>query len=804
MAEEPGSTAGEPIASAVSELAECENLAQTSSWAARWGSRASGAPTVLVWTPDPTHPLFVCTGGSGEGARPSLKRSVPREDPIAAELLRDRDRAPLLLSRADMASRGAAWLPAPPADVEWVMFVAAETEGAVPAILTLLFTERPQAHAVAERLRGLLVQAAKALGRAVKSERKTSGMRQAIERLTALYDLSKAFGSTLEWSELNGIIVRKAVDFAGAEAGSLWLLDSHADSAELAATAINESYDVVNPPPSVGGGLVGDLLAEGVALRRNRISPEDPMSDPEFPVRSALGVALVEQDVPLGALVLVNKRGRVPDFSEEDQELLEDLARQAVRALRNARQFEAEKKVEELDALLAVSREITATLDLDRVMQTVVNASAALIRYDRCAMAIQHGGRLRLGAVSGTTEIDRRSPEIRRTEEFLQWVFLSGSEVNVTEREDGTLTSDRPETEEKFRTLFNEQGLKAFYAVTLKDDEGKLGVLAFESREPIVFDAETRDLLQILVNQATVAVRNAQLYQQVPLAGFWKPLLARRSRLMAIPRRRRLAWAAGAIALAAILFLVPWRLRVGGAARVLPGRRSVVTAGAEGIVAAVMHREGEVVPKGEIIATVNDESYRSALAEAQSAEAIAARDVATQQGTGNAAGLFDAQSRVDELKARIAMEQERFDATRLRAPAAGVIVTPRLEERIGQNLPRGAEFCVIADVGTVTVEIAVPEEDSSLLKAGQRVDVKLNPYPTRTFRGEISRVGARIREEGKERFVVAELTLPNPDGSLKTGMLGRGKISAGDRRIATLLLRKPSRWLYAKLWPLLP
>ena len=33
----------------------------------------------------------------------------------------------------------------------------------------------------------------------------------------------------------------------------------------------------------------------------------------------------------------------------------------------------------ELDALLAVSREITATLDLDRVMQTIVNASSALI-----------------------------------------------------------------------------------------------------------------------------------------------------------------------------------------------------------------------------------------------------------------------------------------------------------------------------------------------------------------------------------------------------------------------------------------
>ena len=631
-------------------------------------------------------------------------------------------------------------------------------------------------------------------------------MRQAIERLTALYDLSKAFGSTIEWAELNRIIVRKAVDFAGAEAGSLWLLDREADTAELAASAINENYDVQDPPASVGGALVGDVLADRSALRRNRIPPEDPLAagEPGHPVRSLLAVPLTEEENPIGALVLVNKRGRVPEFSEEDQELLEDLARQAVRALRNARRYEAEKKVEELDALLAVSREITATLDLDRVMQTVVNASAALIRYDRCAIAIQERGRLRVGAVSGMAELDRKSPEVRRTEELLQWVFLSGSDVNITEQEDGTLTADRPETEEKFRALFRETGLKAFYGVILRDEEGQLGILAFESREPIVFDQETRDLLQILVNQATVAVRNAQLYQQVPLAGFWKPLLEKRRRLRAIPQSRRRAWGLGAIVLAVVLFLVPWRLRVGGPARVLPGHRAVVTAGVDGIVAAVTHREGDVVPKGEIIATLNDESYQAALADAQAAYAIAESDVAKQRATGNAPALFEVESRLEELKARIAMEQQRFDYTRLRAPAAGVIVTPRLEERVGQNLTRGAEFCVVADVGTVSVEVAVPEEDSSLLRPGQAVDVKVNPYPTRSFHGEVTRVGARIREEGNDRFVIAEVNLANSDGSLKTGMLGRAKIRAGRRKIITLLLRKPARWLYGKVWPLLP
>ncbi|MDQ2979290.1 MAG: GAF domain-containing protein, partial [Acidobacteriota bacterium] len=611
-----------------SELSLCENLTQVSAWLARSSVRASGAETALVWTPDATHPLFLCTGGAGEGARGFSRRSVGRGNPVVQDLLRDK--GPVLLARDDFAATPDGWLAELPAGSAWCLLLTASAsgEGAAVGILSLFFADKPRVETAAERLEDLIRQAAPALERTLRAERKTVGMRQAIERLTALYDLSKAFGSTLEWAELNGIIVRKAVDFAGAEAGSLWLLNREADSVELAASALNENYDIPDPPGAVGASVAGDVLADRTVLRRNKISPGDPAGgdNPANLIRSMLAVPLIEEESPIGVLVVVNKRGRVPEFSAEDQELLEDLTRQAVRAMRNARQYQAEKKVEELDALLAVSREITATLDLDKVMQTIVNATAALIRYDRCAIAILDRGRLRLGAVSGMAELDSKSPDVRKTEELLQWVFFSGADVNVTAQEDGSISADRPETEEKFRAFFAESGLKSFLGVLLKDEEGKLGVLGFECREPIVFDEETRDLLQILVNQATVAVRNAQLYQQVPLAGLWRGFLERRRRLGRIPRSRRLGWGIAAGIFLALLF-VPWRLRISGPARILPGRRGVVTAGVDGIVSTVLHREGDRVEKGEVLATLNDEGYAASRADALAAYQIAESDV---------------------------------------------------------------------------------------------------------------------------------------------------------------------------------
>jgi RND family efflux transporter MFP subunit len=792
---------GDVEVTALAELALCENLSQTSGWAARWSASMAGADASLLWAPDTVHPLFLCIGASGEGVDPFLRRAAPRETGYVHDLVRDRQ--PLVLTGAELRN-GDPFVRGLPPTFRAGLAVPLEAEGLIVGLLALFFTELPDADDALARLERFLEQAAPALGRALRSERKTVGMLHAIERLTNLYDLSKAFGSTIDFDELAELIARKAVDFASAEAASLWLLAG--DEVSLAATMINENYDVDAPPEAVGSSVVGDVLAGQENLRRNRVPTSDPLASENegYAINSLLAVPLVEEESPVGALVLVNKRGRHPEFSAEDEELLTDLARQAARALRVARQHEAEKKVEELDALLAVSREITATLDLDKVMGTIVNATSTLIPYERCAIGIFEKGRLRLGAVSGMKEIERKDPNVRRLDDLLNWVFLSGTDVAVTQTEDGEITAERPETVEKFRAIFQETGLRTFVGVLLKDEEGKLGALGFESTEPLEFDEETRDLLSILVNQATVAVRNAQLYQQVPLAGFLQPLLEKRRQLLGIPARKRQAWLVGAGTVLLALIVVPWKIRVEGPVRVLPARRAAITAAVDGVVREVLHREGDRVEAGDVVATLKDEAYRANLAEAGAALAIAESDVARYTQEGDAAAMFEARSRRDEQRARKALAEEQLARTQLRAPVAGILITPHMEQRVGQAFARGAELAIVADTGSVTAEIAVPEADAALVHAGQPAALKMNPFPTRVFRGSIERVGAELRQEGEESYVLAETRIDNPGDALRPGMLGRGKVASLTRPLGYAIFRKPLRYLWLKLWPLLP
>ncbi len=61
----------------------------------------------------------------------------------------------------------------------------------------------------------------------------------------------------------------------------------------------------------------------------------------------------------------------------------------------------AERKVEILETLVTVSHEITSTLNLERMLQTIVNAPQPVIRYERAPIALEHRGRFKLSAVTG-------------------------------------------------------------------------------------------------------------------------------------------------------------------------------------------------------------------------------------------------------------------------------------------------------------------------------------------------------------------------------------------------------------------
>src|SRR5205823_2689500 len=131
------------------------------------------------------------------------------------------------------------------------------------------------------------------------------------------------------------------------------------------------------------------------------------------------------------------------------------------------------------------------------------------------------------------TQVNPDAPDIAPLNSILQWAALGEEIVNVRQQDD-QIDTDREETGAKFKNYFAESGMRGFYALPLNDDTGRVGILSLESSDPDFLSAVHIELLQVLTSQATVALRNAQMYKEVPFISVLEPVLERKRKFMAM------------------------------------------------------------------------------------------------------------------------------------------------------------------------------------------------------------------------------------------------------------------------------
>ncbi|MGB8867496.1 MAG: efflux RND transporter periplasmic adaptor subunit, partial [Candidatus Sulfotelmatobacter sp.] len=308
------------------------------------------------------------------------------------------------------------------------------------------------------------------------------------------------------------------------------------------------------------------------------------------------------------------------------------------------------------------------------------------------------------------------------------------------------------------------------------------------------------EIIKVLAGQATVALRNASLYREVPFINLLEPLLQRKKRFLAMEKRRR--WSMIALTIAVGLFLVfcPLPMRVSGDARVASARTAQVQPGVDGVVKNVYIREGERVRQGAVLAELEDWNYRAdlAAAEAKYSEAMETMNRALAQNDGTLAGTE--RVKVDYFRAELARGRERLDRTTIRAPFDGVVSTPQVQNSVGRRLMHGDTFAEIIETSDVTVDVAVPEDESTLLRSGEPASIKLESFPLLTFRGDVTVISPESQVESDRRTFIARVNVSNPDGAIRPGMQGQGKVFVGWHPAGYVLFRGSAMWVWGKLW----
>jgi HlyD family secretion protein len=155
-----------------------------------------------------------------------------------------------------------------------------------------------------------------------------------------------------------------------------------------------------------------------------------------------------------------------------------------------------------------------------------------------------------------------------------------------------------------------------------------------------------------------------------------------------------------------------------------------------------------------------------------------------RQAKNNLTKIQAAEKEVEAAKSQVKVAQSSLEVaktqlsyTKLSAPFDGVISSRNVEP--GEVVLPGREVLSLSDLSSVDLKIFVNETEIGRVKPGQLVDVKVDTFPDKKYRGTVSFISPegeftpKIIQTQKERVKLVYLVkvlIPNPDLELKSGM----------------------------------
>jgi RND family efflux transporter MFP subunit len=197
-------------------------------------------------------------------------------------------------------------------------------------------------------------------------------------------------------------------------------------------------------------------------------------------------------------------------------------------------------------------------------------------------------------------------------------------------------------------------------------------------------------------------------------------------------------------------------------------RSVAVTPLVSGQIAEMMVRPGQQIKGGDIIARLDDDVEKIAVAKAkvalQSAEDKLTRNEDLKKIISRA-DLQDAQSAVET--ARLAMSEAQLNLERraVRSPFGGVAGIVNVSS--GDYVTVSTPIVTVDDRSRLLIDFWVPERFTGLIREGQEVQANPIARPGKSFSGKISAIDNRIDIASRTLHIQAEI--PNEGDQLRAG-----------------------------------
>jgi signal transduction histidine kinase len=327
------------------------------------------------------------------------------------------------------------------------------------------------------------------------------------ERLQLLYQVSNVIHSTLEAQEALQLIVSEAVRLMNASSGSVVLINPTTGLLEISASQ-NLPSAATKLKLRVGEGVTGWVARHGKPVRVGDVTQDPRYVAARRGVKSELAVPLEVNGETRGVINVDSDR--TDAFSDDDQELLEQLAVQAAKVIQNTWLYEQLRlKVHLFESLASVSRTINSTLNLDEALRAITREACDLMHARMCSLMMIDESRewLDLRASYGAGDGYIKKPRLSVAESLLGVVARRKKPLQVA----NVQTSGRYQNVEVAR----QEGLVSLLSVPLLFAGQSIGTLNVYTGRPYNFSNEEIKILSALAELSAIAIEKARLYERI-------------------------------------------------------------------------------------------------------------------------------------------------------------------------------------------------------------------------------------------------------------------------------------------------
>ena len=320
------------------------------------------------------------------------------------------------------------------------------------------------------------------------------------QRIGLLHEIDRAILMADQPQVIAEFVLTRLQSLMGFESATVSTFDSDLNQIrELASIAPIENYRPYDDQSII------DLLRDNQVYGVDDLCEVERLLSSEHAliaagIRSYVRIPLVASGKLLGSF---NLRSKSPNaFSPLEIDVAQEVAAQLAIAIENARLLEVEqRRNRELTALHQASLQLTSSLELEQVLQTILDYAIKLVGANEAYTFLYDGETLTVGAEH------LAKPEQGEVIAAARRDVLHGVASNR-----GRLVVSDVSLHPDYRD-WRETG--AIIGLPLKIVDQVNGVMALVLTEPHYFnDLEVR-LLELLADQAAIAIHNAQLYQQI-------------------------------------------------------------------------------------------------------------------------------------------------------------------------------------------------------------------------------------------------------------------------------------------------